>query len=244
MEDRGNRLLSTLPQEEFDLLRPHLKRVSLPHSQPLILPEQPISRVYFPINALASLVTVMEDGSIVEAGCVGREGMVGIPVLLGPGATPMQTVVQIAGESFEGRGDAVKKVFDSGGPFHSLAHRYIHTLFIVASQSAACNRLHHIEQRLSRWLLMSSDGIGSNQLGLTQEYLAAMLGVRRAGVTEAAIQLQNEGRIRYKRGAIEIIDRDSLEQRACECYGVVKAQFEKLLDPSGATSRHAAGSPH
>ena len=244
MEDRGNRLLSTLPPEEFELLRPHLKRVSLPHAQCLISPDEQITRVYFPINALASLVTVMEDGSIVEAGCVGREGMVGIPVLLGPAATPMQTVVQIAGEAFEAKGDAVKKVFDNGAAFHKLLHRYFHTLFIVASQSAACNRLHLIEQRLSRWLLMSSDGIDSNQLGLTQEYLAAMLGVRRAGVTEAAIQLQNEGRIRYRRGAIEIIDRESLEQRACECYGVVKAQFEQLLDQSGATSRHAVVSRH
>jgi hypothetical protein len=186
----------------------------------------------------------MEDGSIVEAGCVGHEGMVGIPVFLGTRSTPMQTVVQIAGESFEARGEALKKVFDSGGAFHTLVHRYIHTLFIVASQSAACNRLHQIEQRLSRWLLMSSDGIGSNQLGLTQEYLAAMLGVRRPGVTEAAIQLQNEGRIRYKRGAIEILDRESLEQRACECYGSVKAQFEQLLDEHGGKSRHAVGSRH
>ena len=235
-EDRGNRLLSSLPIAEFDLLRPHLKRVSLAHSQPLITPHEPIRRVYFPIDALASLVTVMEDGSVVEAGCVGREGMVGIPVFLGRGTTPMQTVVQIAGESFEASGDAVKKVFDSGGPFHTLIHRYIHTLFIAASQSAACNRLHQIEQRLSRWLLMSSDGIGSNQLGLTQEYLAVMLGVRRPSVTEAAIQLQNEGRIRYRRGDIEIINRDSLEQRACECYGVVKAQFEQLLEERGGTS--------
>ena len=242
-EDRGNRLLSILPQEEFDLLGPHLKRVSLAHSQRLIAPYEQITRVYFPINALASLVTVMEDGSIVEAGCVGREGLVGIPVFLGTGSTPMQTVVQIAGEAFEARGDTVKKVFDNGGAFHTVVHRYINTLFIAASQSAACNRLHQIEQRLSRWLLMSSDGIGSNQLGLTQEYLAAMLGVRRPGVTEAALQLQDEGGIRYSRGVIEIIDRDSLEQRACECYGVVKAQFEQLLDTPSGPSRQAVSSP-
>lgn len=229
VEDRGNRLLSALPAKEFDLLRPHLKRVSLWRSQPLINPDEHIPRVYFPINALASLVTVMEDGSVVEAGCVGREGMVGIPVLLGTGTTPMQTVVQIAGESLQARGDEIKHVFDLGGAFHSLMSRYIHTLFIVASQSAACNRLHQIEQRLSRWLLMSSDGINSHQLDLTQEYLATMLGVRRAGVTEAAIQLQHEGRIQYGRGNIEIVDRESLEQRACECYRVVKAQFDQLL---------------
>ena len=228
-EDIGNRLLAKLPPEDFDVLRPHLKRVSLPHAQPLITPFEQINRVYFPINALASLVTVMEDGSLVEAGCVGREGLVGIPVFLGTGTTPMQTVVQIAGDAYVAKGETIKKVFDEGGTFHRLVHRYINTLFIAASQSAACNRLHQIEQRLSRWLLMSSDGIGSDQLGLTQEYLAAMLGVRRAGVTEAAIQLQNEGRIRYSRGAIQIIDREALQERACECYGVVKAEFDQLL---------------
>ena len=224
-----NRLLASLPAEELGQLRPHLKKVTLSHSQPLIAPGMSIRNVYFPINALASLVTVMEDGSTVESGSVGREGMVGMPVLLEAGTTPMQTVVQIPGEALEVKAEVIKGLFDKGGAFHSLMHRYIHTLFVVASQSAACNRLHIIERRLSRWLMMSSDGIGSNSVGLTQEYLATMLGVRRAGVTEAALGLQEEGLIKYNRGLIEILDRSALEARACECYRVVKEQFDRLL---------------
>lgn len=225
----GNRLLAKLPPEELDTLRPHLNRVALAHSQTLIMPGAPIRSVYFPITALASLVTIMEDGSTVESGAVGRDGMVGIPVLLEASTTPMQTLVQIPGEAIEVKAEIIKDVFDKGGAFHTLVHRYIHTLFVVASQSAACNRLHQIGQRLSRWLLMSSDGIASNNIGLTQEYLATMLGVRRAGVTEAALELQGEGLIRYGRGNIEILNREALEARACECYRVVKEEFDRLL---------------
>lgn len=228
-QNRENRLLAKLPLADFELLRPHLKMVDLFQSQSLIEPGAPITNVYFPTSALASLVTVMEDGRIVEAGCVGREGMVGVPVFLGNGTTRMQTIVQVEGASYQMRADTIRTIFENGGAFHKLIHRYMHTLFVIASQSAACNRLHNVEQRLSRWLLMSSDGIGSKQIGLTQEYLAGMLGVRRAGVTEAAIQLQDEGLIRYARGSIEIVDRESLEWRACECYGVVKEEYERLL---------------
>ena len=224
-----NRLLTKLTPEELDPLRPHLNKVSLSRSQPLIVPGEPMRKVYFPINALASLVTIMEDGATVESGAVGREGMVGIPALLEAGTTPMQTVVQIPGEAIEVKAEIIKDAFDKGGTFHSLVHKYIHTLFVVASQSAACNRLHQIGQRLSRWLLMSSDGIASNSIGLTQEYLATMLGVRRAGVTEAALQLQDEGLIQYSRGNIEILNREALEARACECYRVVKGEFDRLL---------------
>ena len=225
----GNRLLAKLPAEELGLLRPHLNKVSLSHSQPLIVPGAPIRNVYFPINALASLVIIMEDGSTVESGAVGREGMVGMPVLLEAGTTPMQTLVQIPGEAIEVKAEIIKAVFERGETFHRLVHRYLHTLFVVASQSAACNRLHQIGQRLSRWLLMSSDGIDSDNIGLTQEYLATMLGVRRAGVTEAALGLQGEGLIRYSRRDIEIVDRRALEARACECYVVVKREFDRLL---------------
>ena len=228
-QDIQNRLLAKLPPGELDLLRPHLNKVSLSHSQSLIVPGEPIRKVYFPINSLASLVTVMEDGSTVESGSVGREGMVGIPVLLEAGTTPMQTVAQIPGAAMEVKAEVIKDIFHKGGAFHSLVHRYIHTLFVVASQSAACNRLHQIDRRLSRWLMMSSDGIGSDSIGLTQEYLATMLGVRRAGVTEAALLLQDEGLIQYGRGKIEILNRAALEARACECYGVVKAEFDRLL---------------
>lgn len=229
-ENQDNRLLATLPPADLGLLRPHLQRVWLFQSQPLIRPAETLTRIYFPITALASLVTVMSDGRIVEAGCVGREGMVGMPVLLGHGATPMQTVVQVAGAAYQANAEAIKKVFERGGAFHRLIHSYMHTLFVVASQSAACNRLHNLEQRMSRWLLMSSDGIASDEVALTHEYLAAMLGVRRAGVTEGALKLQRDGLIRYSRGKIEILERKALELRACECYLVVKEEYERLLN--------------
>jgi CRP-like cAMP-binding protein len=225
----GNRLLARLPGEELDALRPHFEPVSLAHAQYLIAPHEPISYVYFPTTSLASLVTVLEDGSTVESGAVGREGMVGIPVLLDARMTPMETLVQIPGEAIRVKASAIKESFDRGGALHTLLHRYIHTLFVVASQSAACNRRHHVESRLCRWLLMSSDGIGSNELALTQEFLATMLGVRRAGVTQAALDLQEAGMINYTRGRINILDRERLEAATCECYHMVKEEYNRLL---------------
>lgn len=227
--DIANRLLAKAGTDEVELLRPHLEVVALTHGQPLIVPNEPIRYMYFPINALASLVTILEDGATVEAGSVGREGMVGVPLLLDAQTTPMQTLVQIEGQSYRIDAQLVKRVYDMGKTLHALLNRYIHTLFVVASQSAACNRRHQVEARLSRWLLMSSDGIGSDEVGITQEYLAAMLGVRRPGVTEAAVKIQDEGLIRYSRGHVQIVDRQGLQDRACECYEVVRAEYEQLL---------------
>ena len=226
----GNRLLARLPGEELDALRPHLELVSLSLGQHLITPHEPIPYVYFPITSLASLVTVLEDGSTVEAGSVGREGMVGIPVLLDARITPMETLAQIPGEAMRVKAGAIKEAFDKGGAMRDLLQRYIHTLFVVASQSAACNRRHHVESRLCRWLLMSSDGIGSDELALTQEFLATMLGVRRAGVTQAALNLQEAGMIDYTRGRINILDRERLEAVTCECYHAVKEEYDRLLN--------------
>jgi CRP-like cAMP-binding protein len=225
----GNRLLARLPGAELELLRPHLETVSLAHAHPLITPHDPIPYIYFPINCLASLVTILEDGSTVEAGCVGREGMVGVPVLLDAETTPMQTLVQIPGDSVRVKAKIVKDVFERGGALRDLLNRFIHTLFVVASQSTACNRRHQIENRLARWLLMSSDGVASDKLALTQEFLATMLGVRRSGVTEAAIKLQRAGLISYNRGYVEILDREALEHATCECYHMVKDEYERLL---------------
>lgn len=225
----GNRLLDKVPPAELETLRPYLERVRLERSQTLISPQQPISHIYFPINTLASLVTVLEDGSTVESGSVGCEGMVGVPVLLNAETTPTLTVVQIAGDSLRIKAEAVKELFEQDGALHLLLTRYIHTLLVVTSQSAACNRRHDIEARLARWLLMSSDGVNSTELGITQEFLAVMLGVRRPGVTEAAIQLQHDGLISYSRGHVRILNRAGLEQAACECYAVVKGEYERLL---------------
>ncbi|MBW4639443.1 MAG: Crp/Fnr family transcriptional regulator [Gloeocapsa sp. UFS-A4-WI-NPMV-4B04] len=224
-----NRLLAGLTSEELKRLHPHLEQVSLSHGQALILPDEPIEFVYFPLNSLLSLVTVMEDGSTVEASSIGCEGMAGLPILLDAGTTPMRTLTQIPGKAVRIKAKIIKQEFDRGGALQKLLYRYIHTIIVIGSQSAACNRLHHLEARLCRWLLMSSDGVGSTELPLTQEFLATMLGVRRAGVTEAASQLQSKGLIRYQRGYIQIIDTKSLETAACECYGVVKAEYDRLF---------------
>jgi CRP-like cAMP-binding protein len=224
-----NRLLASLPSEELKALLPHLEQVSLSRRQTIILPDEPIPFIYFPINSLLSLVTVMEDGSTVEAGAIGREGMAGLPILLDAGTTPMRTLTQIPGQAVRVKAQIIKEAFDRGGALRHILHRYIHTTIVVGSQSAACNRLHHLEARLCRWLLMSSDGVGSEELSLTQDFLGMMLGVRRAGVSEAASQLMDKGLIRYQRGRIQIVDKKSLETAACECYGVVKAEYDRLL---------------
>jgi len=224
-----NRLLAHLPEAEFVLLRPHMEQVALARSQTIIEPHVPMKDIYFPLNALLSMVTVMEDGSSVECGSIGREGLSGVPVLLEAVETSMQTVVQVSGEAIRARADAVKEVYDRGGVRKRLLNRYMHTVIVVGSQSTACNRVHHIEARLARWLLMSSDGVGSDEVNITHEYLAVMLGVRRAGVSEAAAKLQEQNLIRYTRGSVHLLDRASLESAACECYCVVKTEYERLF---------------
>jgi CRP-like cAMP-binding protein len=225
----ANRLLARLPGEELEFLRPHMEQVKLSHGDSIIEPHVPIKDIYFPLNCLLSMVTTMEDGSSVECGSIGREGMAGIPVLLDAGETTMPTFVQVAGEAIRIKAAIVKEVYDQGGTLKKILNRYMHTLIVVGSQSTACNRVHHIEARLARWLLMSSDGVGSDEVNITHEYLAIMLGVRRAGVSEAAAKLQERNLIRYNRGNVLILDRKSLEACACECYHIVKTEYERLL---------------
>jgi CRP-like cAMP-binding protein len=225
----ANKILGKLDQADADALRPDLELVSLDQGETLITPGELIRHIYFPVSLLGSLVTVLEDGATVESGTVGREGMTGIPVILNSATTPMKTLVQVAGEAFRIDAARVKEVFDRGGSLYVMLNQYIHTLFVVASQSAACNRRHQVEQRLARWLLMSSDGIGSDDVAITQEFLAAMLGVRRPGVTEAAMSLQEEGLIQYKRGGVRIMNRRRLEEASCECYRMVKDEYERLM---------------
>lgn len=224
-----NRLLASLPSEELELLSPQMEQVSLSHGQMIILPDEPIEFVYFPLDCLLSLIVVMENGATVESGSVGREGMAGLPIVLEAATTPMQTLAQIPGQSMRIKAEIIKQAFNRGGVLQKILYRYIHTVIVVSSQTAACNRLHRLEARLCRWLLMSSDGIGSEKLYLTQEFLATMLGVRRSGVSEAASQLQSKGLINYQRGQIEIVNRQSLETSACECYAAVKAEYERLF---------------
>ncbi|HEX8634683.1 MAG TPA: Crp/Fnr family transcriptional regulator [Pyrinomonadaceae bacterium] len=224
-----NRLLAHLPGEELELLRPHMEQVQLAHGDLIIKPHVPIKDIYFPLTCLFSMVTTMEDGSTVESGSIGREGMAGTPVLLDAAETTMPTFTQIPGEAIRIKAATVKEVYEQGGALKKIINRYIHTVIVVSSQSTACNRLHHIEARLARWLLMSSDGVGSCEVNLTHEYLAVMLGVRRAGVSEAAAKLQEKNLIRYNRGNVTILEREALEAAACECYHVVNAEYERLF---------------
>lgn len=225
----ANRLLAHLSGEELDLLRPHMEQVRLAHGDRIIEPHVPIKDIYFPLDCLLSMVTMMEDGAAIESGSIGREGMSGVPVLLDAAETTMPTFVQISGEAIRIKAATVKEMYERDGSLKKIINRYIHTVIIVGSQSVACNRLHHIEARLARWLLMSSDGVGSQEVNLTHEYLAVMLGVRRAGVSEAAAKLQERNLIRYNRGNVLILDRETLEAAACECYHVVRAEYERLF---------------
>ena len=224
-----NRLLACLPEKDLSRLEGHFERVSLSHGQHVIIPDEPITDIYFPLTCLLSLVTILEDGSTVESGTIGREGMSGIPVILEAGKTTMPTFTQIPGEALKIRAQILKEMYDEGGSLHKLLNRYVHTVVVTGSQSSACNAKHKIEERLCRWLLMSSDGIGSNELELTQEFLAAMLGTRRSGVSEAASVLQNKGLISYNRGRILILDRARLEEYVCECYRMTKEEYDRLF---------------
>ena len=224
-----NRLLAKLPEEEIARLRPNLERVSLAHGDYAIVPDEPIRYFYFPLNCLLSLVTTMSDGASVESGTIGREGVSGVPVLLDAAQTTMPTFCQVPGDAIRIRSDILKEAYERGGVARKLLNRYIHTVIVLGSHSTACNRLHKLDARVCRWLLMSSDGIGSAEVALTQEFLAIMLGVRRAGVTEAALEAQAAGLIDYRRGRIRILDRAGLEARACECYARTKAEYERLF---------------
>ncbi|HEX8558389.1 MAG TPA: Crp/Fnr family transcriptional regulator [Pyrinomonadaceae bacterium] len=224
-----NRLLALLPRDALEALRPNAEVVSLRHGHHAIVPDEPIRDVYFPLNCLLSMVTTMEDGSTVESGTIGREGMSGIPVLLNAGQTTMPTFCQIPGDAVRLRAEFLRESYERNEETRRVLNRYVHTVVIVGSQSSACNALHRVEERTCRWLLMSSDGVASDEVNLTQEYLATMLGVRRPGVTEVAGKLRAEGLIDYSRGVIRILDRAGMERLACECYGRVKCEYERLF---------------
>lgn len=224
-----NRLLALLPAAEREQLCRYAEVVSLRHGFSAIVSDRPIHDVYFPLTCLLSLVTTMEDGATVESGTIGREGMSGIPVILNAGQTTMPTFCQIPGDAVRVRSEHVRDVYEQSAEARRIFNRYVHTMVVIGSQSAACNALHRVEARMCRWLLMSSDGVASSQVNLTQEYLATMLGVRRPGVTEVAGALRSEGFIDYSRGQIRILDRERMEKRACECYGRVRSEFERLF---------------
>ena len=209
-----------------------METVSLAFKQIIYAPNQPIEHIYFPKSGIISLVNITEDGRTVEAATVGNEGMVGIPVLLGADRMPGQAISQIAGDAMRMKSDIFKRQVLPGSPLHNLLLRYTQALLNQISQSVACNCLHSIEQRCCRWLLITHDRVKSDQFPLTQELLSQMLGVRRASVSEVAATLQKAGFIRYSRGRIRILDRRGLEETSCECYRIVKEEFDRLLGAS------------
>ncbi|CAA9575366.1 cAMP-binding proteins - catabolite gene activator and regulatory subunit of cAMP-dependent protein kinases [uncultured Synechococcales cyanobacterium] len=226
---RENRLLAALSAAEYQRLIPNLEFVELALKQVLYKPSEQIAHVYFPHRAIVSLTYTLEDGSTSEVGMVGNEGMAGLPVILGGDNTTTTAIVQGADGGMRMRADQLKAEFNRGGELQSLLLRYTQGLLTQITQTAACNRHHSIEERLARWLLMVSDRTESNTFSLTQEFLSEMLGVRRAGVTVAAGTLNQAGIIRYNRGKIDILDRESLEATSCECYPVVKKELTRLL---------------
>lgn len=226
---KENHLLSALSTTDFNRLLPDLKLVTMPLGRVIYESGALLSHIYFPIDCIISLLYVMRNGAAAEIAVVGNEGVVGIALFMGGGTTPSRAVVQNAGHALELKREVLEKEFNRAGPLHNLLLRYTQALITQMSQTAACNRHHTVEQQLCRWLLLNLDRLSSNELRMTQELIANMLGVRREGVTQAAVKLQARGLIQYSRGHITILDRPALEAEVCECYAVVKKEYDRLL---------------
>jgi CRP-like cAMP-binding protein len=232
---RNNQLLAALPDAEWQRWLPHLEPVTLPLGKVLYEANSTMSHVYFPTTSIVSLLYVMEDGASAEIAVVGNEGLVGISLFMGGASTTSRAVVQSAGLGFRLKADLLMQEFNLAGPVLHLLLRYTQALITQMAQTAVCNRHHSLNQQLCRWLLLSLDRLKSVELVMTQELIANMLGVRREGVTEAAGHLQQAGLIQYQRGHITVLDRAGIEQRVCECYGVVKTEYDRLLPAAMAT---------
>jgi CRP-like cAMP-binding protein len=231
-DPRQNQLLAALPAAEWARWEPLLELTDMPLGLVLYESGLTLAHVYFPVDSIVSLLYVMENGSSAEIAVVGNEGLVGVSLFMGGGTTPSRAVVQSAGQAYRLDAQAMKLEFDKAGPVLHLLLRYTQALLTQMAQTAACNRHHSLDQQLCRWLLLSLDRLQGDHLVMTQELIANMLGVRREGVTEAALKLQSAGVIRYSRGRITVLDRAALEQRTCECYAVVKKEYERLLPPN------------
>jgi CRP-like cAMP-binding protein len=225
----SNHLLAALPQDEWDRWASQLELIDLKLGQVLYESGGKMQHVYFPINAIVSLLFVLENGASAEIAVVGNEGIVGVSLFMGGETTPSRAVVQSAGKCIRLSAKTLKNEFNKSLPVMHLLLRYTQALITQMTQTAVCNRHHSLDQQLCRWLLLSMDRLTDNHLVMTQELIANMLGVRREGVTEAAGQLQKAGLISYARGKIEVKDRAGLEARTCECYAVVKKEYDRLL---------------
>jgi CRP-like cAMP-binding protein len=225
-----NRLLAGVTPEEMARLQPGLQPVTLPLGKVLYESGEKLDFIYFPTTAIISLLYVMENGGTAEIGVVGNDGLIGIAIFMGGDTTPNRAVVQSAGRGFKMKSQLMKDEFTRGGRFHNLCLRYTQALITQISQTAVCNRLHSVDQQLCRWLLLSHDRLPTDRLIMTQDLIANMLGVRREGITHAAKRLQNEGYISYVRGDMTILNRKGLESQVCECYKVVQAEYNRLLN--------------
>ena len=234
-EPRNNFLLAALPDAEWQRWRHFLEKVEMPLGRVLYEAGATLTHVYFPTTCIVSLLYVMENGASAEIAVVGNEGLVGISLFMGGESTPSRAVVQSAGHGLRLKAQLMKDEFDRAGPVLHLLLRYTQALITQMSQTAVCKRHHSLDQQLCRWLLLSLDRLRANELAMTQESIANMLGVRREGVTEAALKLQQAGLISYARGHITVLDRAGLEQRTCECYAVVKCEYDRLLPGKLAT---------
>ena len=235
-----NKLLAALTAKCYKRLLPELEEVNLPLGKILYIPKQPIKFVYFPRLAAVSMVNIFEDGSMVEVGVVGREGVVGTPLLSGDDVSPHQAIVQIADGGWRMRTSIFKRELESNGELADISRRYSQALFTQVAQTAACNRVHPIVERLARWLLLMQNRMESDVLQLTHEFISTMLGTRRAGVTIAAGQLQKAKIITYQRGKVTILDQQKLEEASCECYRIVRDEYDRLLQifpPRGGGGR-------
>ena len=224
-----NHLLAALPQAEWQRWLPQCESVQMPLGQVLYEPGDTLSHAYFPTTSIVSLLYVMENGASAEIAVVGNDGLVGISLFMGGESTPSRAVVQSTGEGIRIPAQLIKDEFNRSGAVMQLLLRYTQALITQMAQTAVCNRHHSLDRQLCRWLLLSLDRLPGNQLVMTQELIANMLGVRREGVTEAAQKLQDAGLIRYARGHITVLDRPALESRSCECYAVVKKEYDRLL---------------
>jgi CRP-like cAMP-binding protein len=235
IDPKANHLLAALPDAEWQRWRDQLEPVEMPLGTVLYESGRTLGHAYFPTTAIVSLLYVMENGASAEIAVVGNEGIVGVSLFMGGGSTPSRGVVQSAGQGLRLRSQLMRDEFDRAGPVMHLLLRYTQALITQMAQTAVCNRHHSLHQQLCRWLLLSMDRLSGNELVMTQELIANMLGVRREGVTEAALELQKLGLIRYARGRITVLDRPGLEQRTCECYAVVKKEYDRLLPDRTAT---------
>jgi CRP-like cAMP-binding protein len=225
-----NRLLAALPAEDFERLHDELEQMPLPLGHSIYESGGAMKHLIFPTAGIISLLQVMRNGQAGEIAVVGNEGVVGVSMFMGGETTPSRAVVQAAGTAWRLPLHALKAEFERGGDFQHLLLRYTQALITQMSQTAVCNRHHSVDQQLCRWLLMSLDRLGSDELVMTQELIANMLGVRREGVTEAAGKLQRAGVIKYARGRIALLDRRKLEDSVCECYALVKREYARLLE--------------